>query len=50
MNNVERLFNNTMNEERFQRVVSDRFSFVDHFIEQRDLDKYKEGNNHASND
>lgn len=50
MNNVERLLFEQMNEERFQRVVSDRFSFVDSLIEQRDIDKYKEANNHANND
>lgn len=39
MNNVERLFKEQMEEERFHAVVTDKFDFVDSLVDQNDLDK-----------
>lgn len=39
MNNVERALLEQMENEKFQKVVSDDFSFVDSLTDQRDLDK-----------
>ena len=52
MNNVERMFVEQMENEKFQKAVFDDFTFVDSLIDQRDLDKLseKEGNNNASDD
>lgn len=50
MNDIERMIYNQMNKERFQRVVSEKFSFVDSLIDQRDINKYKEAIKNASND
>lgn len=50
MNDIERMIYNQMNEERFQRVISEKFSFVDSLIDQRDINKYKEAKENASYD
>lgn len=41
MNNVERALLEQMENEKFQKVVSDDFSFVDSLTDQKDLDKNK---------
>lgn len=39
MNNVDNLFLEHIESEKFQHAISDDFSFVDSLIDQRDLDK-----------
>lgn len=52
MNNVERMLYEQNEFNKFQKVVTDSFSFVDSLIDKRDLNKFyeKEENDNANND
>lgn len=39
MNNVEKALHDQLVSDKFQKVVSDDFTFADSLIDQRDLDK-----------
>ena len=51
MNDVETTLLEQMENEKFQKVVSDDFAFADSLIDQEDLDKInKEANKNGCND
>lgn len=51
MNAVENALLEQMENDKFQKAVSDDFTFVDSLIDQKDLDKLnKEDNKNACND